>query len=117
MKLKAIATVMRSVARSQGRAAHILEHGLVEDKPLTLTLFYVAGQWTLAVTRTCQHASEAERRLCREAFEIAETAEWKPTVKQGQSTIWYRWGKAKAKQLSFAPVDEENRPTHYQQGA
>ena len=49
--------------------------------------------------------------------ESGADAEWKPTIKRGQSTIWYRWGQAEAKQLSFAPDEQETIATHYQQGA
>lgn len=64
--LEAIAAKMKHEARITGYSQRKLTHGL------GLTLRRDGLIWTLSLTRWARHASDHERRLCRETFGCPE---------------------------------------------
>ena len=101
-KLKAIARALAQTATASGVARRALDGGL------HLTLRHDAGEWSLSLTRYGTHASDVERRICREAFDVPAVCKEDIFYTNGYGVTRYTWGKVKQLGLGLA-VEEPER--------
>jgi hypothetical protein len=95
-KLKGLARTLAQTARAGGFARRPLRGGL------HLTLRHDAGEWSLSLTRHGTHASDIERRICREAFGVPEGAGCEIFYNNGYGVTRYTWGRAEQLGLGLA---------------